>query len=114
MLVNKRVLSIGTDAELLRLRDAVLRCAGFEVSSLKNEQDALKTIRTGDCGVLLMCYSLPVAVRKNLSDAFRSHCPGGRIVSIANQQLETPYFGDVLVYGIEGPEALIEAIRGTS
>jgi CheY-like chemotaxis protein len=111
---NKRVLSIGSEPELLRLRHAVLRYAGFDVRTLENEQEAIETIRAGDCGVLLLCYSLPVNMREHLHDVFRSHCPDNKIVAIANQQLDTPYFGDVLVYGIDGPEALIQAIQGNS
>jgi len=52
---------------------------------------------------------------QNCSSSFGSslpaNCPGGRIVAITNEQTETPEFADTFVYGVEGPEALIEAIR---
>jgi hypothetical protein len=46
-----------------------------------------------------------------LAEAFRQHCPGGSIVAITNEQMEKPDVADTFVYGVEGPEALIEAIR---
>lgn len=44
---------------------------------------------------------------------FREHCPEGRIIAITNRPVaETPKEEDELVYGVEGPEILIDAIRG--
>lgn len=107
-----RVLSVGSDPELLWLRHAVLKHAGFDVETITDAKEALEKIRAGSCDVLLVCYSFEVGTRKQLADTFRSRCPDGRIVSITNRQAAPPYFGDVLVYGIEGPEALIDAIEG--
>lgn len=112
MRANKRVLSIGSDPELLLLRQAVLKSAGFDVQTISNAGEALEKVRAGFCGILLVCYSFDVETRKELADTFRSQCPNGRIVSISDRRPDIPYFGDVLVYGLEGPEALIEAIKG--
>jgi CheY-like chemotaxis protein len=114
MPAKKQVLSIGSDTELLLLRHAVLKSAGFDVQTVSDAKDALEKIRTGYCGVLLICYSFEVETRKELADTFRHHCPNGRIVSISDRQPDVPYFGDVLVYGLDGPEVLIEAIQGNS
>ena len=105
-----KVLSVGNDPELMWLRDAVLRSAGFEVLTTLDEKEGVARIERGDCGVLLMCYSLPLLSRKRLAESFRANCPQGRIVTITNQK-EEPEFADVAVFGVEGPEALIEAIR---
>lgn len=88
----QRIISVGTDPELLWLRNAAL-------------------IQRGDCGTLLICYSLREPIRQMLADAFRKHCPEGRIVEITNQRMEKSDFADTFVYGVEGPEALIDAIR---
>ena len=106
----RKVISLGTDKELLLLRHAVLRSAGFEVHTADDEKKALALVRGGPCGVLLLCYSLPYETRERLSEAFRECCPSNRIVAIANQKVEKPEFADALVYGVEGPEALIEAL----
>jgi DNA-binding response OmpR family regulator len=108
-----KVLSVGNDPELLWLRDAVLRSAGFDVLTTVELKDGLSTIERGYCDVLLMCYSLPLLSRKRLAETFRVNCPQGRIVTITNQKGE-PEYADVVVYGVDGPEALIEAIRTAS
>jgi DNA-binding NarL/FixJ family response regulator len=95
----------------VKLRNFVLQEAGFNVISTLDEHDALARIEQGDCGVLLMCYSLPIEVRKKLAETLRSFCPGSRIVAIANKHVDEPFFADMFVYGVEGPEALIEALR---
>jgi hypothetical protein len=108
---NLKVISVGANVELLWLRDAVLQTAGFEVLTSSSETEALNFIARGDCGVLLVCYSLSFAVRQRLAKAFRQHCPEKRIVAITNQPLEKPDFADGFVYGVEGPEVLIDTIR---
>lgn len=112
MPAKKQVLSIGSDPELLLLRHAVLKSAGFDVQTISDANKALEKIRAGYCGVLLLCYSFEVETRRQLADTFRSYCPNGRIVAISDRQPDMPYLGDVLVYGLDGPEALIEAIHG--
>jgi DNA-binding response OmpR family regulator len=108
---SRKVLLLGTNPELLWLREAVLRCAGFDVMTSLDLTDGLSRIERGDCSVLLLCYSLPFPSRKRLAETFRANCPRGRIVTVMNQKGE-PEFADVVVYGIDGPEALIDAIRG--
>ena len=107
------VLSVGANPELVGLRNYVLQDAGFDVTSTLHEHEALARIERGDCEVLLICYSLPKEVRRKLVEALRRFCPGSRCVAISNQQMEKPEFADTHVYGVEGPEALIEAVSGS-
>jgi DNA-binding NtrC family response regulator len=107
-----KVLSVGADWELLWLRDAVLRTAGFNVFTTSDNQQVLQKIKNGECGVLLMCHSTPKATREYLAQIFRESCPDGKVIAITNENIkEVPAFADDLVYGIEGPEALIDAVR---
>jgi hypothetical protein len=54
-------------------------------------------------------------MRYSLITKFREHCPKGRIVAITNQAIvEPPREVDNLVYGIDGPEALIDAIQAAA
>jgi DNA-binding NarL/FixJ family response regulator len=105
-----KVLSVGKYPELMWLRHAVLCSAGFDVLTTLDLKEGLTHIERGQCGVLLMCYSLTLLSRKRLAETFRANCPEGRIVTITNEKSE-PEFADVSVYGVEGPEALIAAIR---
>jgi DNA-binding NarL/FixJ family response regulator len=104
------VISVGTNTELVRLRHFVLQEAGFNVVSTFDEHDALSRIERGECGVLVMCYSLGKSIRQRLSEALRRFCPESRIIAITNEHMDKPDFADTFVYGVEGPEALIEVI----
>jgi hypothetical protein len=109
---NKLVISVGTLPELLWLREAVLKNAGFDVITITDERQALAKIKTVDCGVLLLCYSIDDETRQQLTQKYREACPDGRIVAITNAPLQPPPEADKFVYGVEGPEALIAAVGG--
>jgi vacuolar-type H+-ATPase subunit F/Vma7 len=104
------VISVGANAELVGLRNFVLQEAGFHVFSTLDEHEALARIERGECGVLLVCYSLAESVRRRLADALRKSCPISRMVLITNEHIDKPEFADFFVYGVEGPEALIDAV----
>ena len=105
-----KIVSVGGDHELLWLRNTVLQSAGFKVLTTEDESTALEQISQMDCGVLLVCYSLPPPARNRLAKSFREKCPDGRIIAIANRKIEKPEFADAFVYGLEGPENLISTI----
>jgi hypothetical protein len=110
--VGPKVLSVATDSELLWLRHAVLQSAGFEVFSTQIESEALARMRAGECHAILLGHSLSSSARRRLSQAARKSCPLARIIEITNRKVEKPEFADIFVYGFDGPEALIEAVRG--
>ena len=112
---KRNVISVGTLPEVVSLREAVLKSVGYEVFSTASPEEALSRIRSGDCGVLLLCYSVRDLWRGQLVREFRLKCPHGRIVAITNSKIdEVPKEVDELVFGIEGAEALIDAVRGNA
>ena len=60
----------------------------------------------------LLCYSVEEQSREHITKAFRELCPDGRIVSITNWPLKQSPDADAIVYGVDGPNALISAVRG--
>ena len=105
------VLSVGNDPQLLALREAVLRSAGFTVLSASDPATALSHMNSISCAVLLLCYSLPLDIRRKLASTFHRCCPSGRVVAITNEPQSRPPVGaDSFLYGIEGAEALIETV----
>ena len=108
---KQKIISVGTYPELLLLRHAVLVKAGFDVHTTGSEKEAMQFMQNGDCAVLLLCYLLPLDVRKRLAENFRTYCPTSRIIAITNEKLENPDFAHGFVYGFDGPEVLIEALR---
>jgi len=112
-MTSRTVLSLGANAELLWLREVVLQNAGFDVFTTSDPKEATLKTQAGNCGVLLLCHSLETEFRRKLANEFRRSCPEGRIVAITNEKVaELPANTDALVYGLEGPEALIAALHG--
>ena len=112
-LPKAKVISIGTLPELLALRAAVLEAAGFQVFTTSNENHALLRIENADCAVLLLCYALEEDTRERLIKKFREKCPTGRIVALVNSPMsQPPAEADAFLFGVEGAEALIDAVRG--
>src|SRR6266498_376904 len=92
--VSTTIISVGANAELVRLRNFVLQEAGFNVVSTLDEHDALARIERGECGVSLVCYSVGKAVRQRLAETFRKFCPDSRIVAITNEHMDKADFAD--------------------
>ena len=108
-----RVISIGTDSNLLALRQAVLELGGFEVLTTSRMPLAQALMKHRRCGVLLLCYSVPENWRKTLIRSFRESCPNGRIVGIVASGQNQPSDGfDEVISSTDKADALLEAISG--
>lgn len=109
---SRNIISVGRNAELVSLRQAVLESAGLSVFSTLDPSAAVSRMGFGNFGLLLLCYSLPGSVREHLARQFRDCCPHGRILAISNKQVdESMLYADAVVYGIEGAEALLDSVR---
>jgi hypothetical protein len=112
-LQSTRVVSIGTDSNLLALRQAVLELGGFEVLTTSSMPLAQSLMKHHRCGVLLICYSVPENWRKTLIRSFRESCPGGRIVGIVASRVKRPSDDfDEVICSTDKADALLEAISG--
>ncbi len=109
---QQAILSVGAHPELVSLRDAVLKSVGLNVFSTVDAEEAYRRIEADGLALLLLCYSLSQPQRKRLAERFRACCPRGRIISITNEKPEeSAIYGDYVFYGMEGAEALIDAVR---
>jgi len=109
----KTVISVGALPRLLSLRQAILESAGYRVYTTTDASEAKEKMADGNCGVMVMCYSVPHECRQELIQQFRAHCPEGRIVAITNRPVTQPASEvDDMVYGVEGPEVLLGAVQG--
>ena len=109
------VLSVGSFQDLLWTRSQILQAAGYRVISTSNPEEADARIADAECGVLLICYSIREEWRNHLIHDFREHCPQGRVVAITNVPFSRPPIeADEFIYGVEGPEALLDVIARQS
>lgn len=107
------VLSVGSIPDLLWLRAQVLYVAGYEVISCSRAEEADLRLRNSRYDTLLLCYSISDDWQKILIAHFREYCPEGRVVAISNVPFaRMPEGADRIVYGIEGAEALLNAVSG--
>lgn len=110
---RQTVLSVGAIPQLLILREAILASAGFQVFTTSDPREAEKKISEGHWHILLLCYSLEAEWQHKLIQQFRATYPQGRVVAITNHPItERRDEVDRMVYGIDGPEFLIDAVRG--
>jgi DNA-binding NtrC family response regulator len=110
---KRAVISVGSIPELLSLREQILEFEGYDVFSTAVPQEADLLITRRHYDVLLICYSVSVNWRKRLIENFRVNCPQGRVVLITNRPVAQPAKdADALVYGLDGPEALMHAVTG--
>jgi len=76
------VLSFSFEKDLLTRRDAALRSVGYKVFSTTSEACVRFEIQMGQCGVLLFCYTVPDAIRRDLAGLFQRHCEDGVIAFV--------------------------------
>ena len=75
--------------------------------------EAVSAMERSPFDVMLLCYSVRKQWRTTLVHKFRDTCRDGRIVAITDQPLmQIPNDVDQVVYGIDGPDALMRALRG--
>jgi hypothetical protein len=108
-----RVVSIGTNSNLLALRHAVLELGGFEVLSTSSMPLAQALTRHQRCGVLLLCSSVPENWRRALIQSFRESCPHGHIVGIVGGDLKRVSDSfDEVISSTDKADALLDAVSG--
>ena len=105
------VLSFSNDPEELRAREAAIRSSGFDVISVSSEVAARFEIEMGRCGVLLICYTIPPSVAKELAGLFRVNCPTGVIIVISTEQKPILGDADVIIPASHGPDAILRSLH---
>lgn len=88
-----------------------MRSGGFEVFSVLSDTQARFEIEMGRCGVLLMCFRLFPEQLQELTGLFRRYCPDGRVIFAMGEDREPPIDPDFVVRDVDGPRALLTALR---
>jgi hypothetical protein len=79
---DNTVLSFSFERDLLPQREDALHRVGYHVFSTTSEACVRFEIQMGQCGVLLLCYTIPDAIRRDLTALFERHCHSGVIVLV--------------------------------
>ena len=110
------VLSLSFDAEKLKLREDILREAGFQVVTAYSPGQARFEIESNRCKIFITSSLVPDIVNRDLVNLFRRINPMGLVILvygshaalIAAHEPEV----DVRVPESSGPDALLPIIRG--
>jgi hypothetical protein len=105
------VLSLNPDGQKLHGQESVLRENGFEIISAATPLQARFEIERGRCGIFLTSYITPLAIYRDLANLFRRTCPNGLVIFLMEHPDDNIADADVLLWGEEPPEAIIQAIR---
>ena len=105
------VLSFSNDPEQLREREAAIRNSGFGAISVSSEIAARFEIEMGRCGVLLICYTIPPLVAKELAGLFRVSCPTGLIIAVTTDRKTVSGDADLIIPSADGPDGIIRALH---
>lgn len=105
------VLSFSNDPEQLLERETAIRNGGFGVLSVSSEVAARFEIEMGRCGVLLICYTIPPQVARELAGLFRVSCPAGLIVLVTPDGKTFLGEADLVIPASEGPDAIVRALN---
>lgn len=103
------LLSVGSEPDLLLLRNQVLRGAGYYVNSQTNIDEALRVFRRGDFDLVIMCHSVPEADKVKLITAIRKSRPSTPIV-IVRRDGESTSLADGSVHSLDGVNALLNCV----
>ncbi len=79
---DNTVLSFSFRKGLLPPRQAALRDAGYKVFSTTSEACVRFEIQMGQCGVLLLCYTVPEPIQHELVRLFKRSCEDGVIAYV--------------------------------
>ena len=107
-----RVLMLGSVRELALYQAEVLHLHGFHAQIATNREQALDLIRLAEYDVVVVSYTLPDAVVRELSAEMRECGPQCPVIAIANTRLPDRTINpDKMILADEGPAALINALR---
>ncbi|MDP9039982.1 MAG: response regulator [Acidobacteriota bacterium] len=105
------ILVVCDDEVLLRTRAAVLDRTGAEVLSSRREH-ALALQQDTPCRLVLLCHSIPLSLRTDLTHHIRLHWPDTRILLVlpATSSTGEPYSPDFDDYVPCEPALLVERV----
>ena len=108
-----RVISLSLNPDLLWLREALLKQAGFDVVSTIDPEQALLTIQAAGFDLLLLCFSLSDSIQERVARQFQQSRPGKRIIAVGSQKdgSSPPAYADIFLNGEDGPDALMAALQ---
>ena len=105
------LLLYGSNAELLEIRQMVLRSAGHEARGTTDPKELAQIMQIAPPDVLILCHSLLEAERVRILGLIPSLCPETKSLVLLAGQGSSPEAHHANLETIEGPKRLLEVIE---
>ena len=111
--MKPRVLSVSNDGVVLSTRNEVLAQAGYDVTTKIEAEQAVACLGERAFEVVVLGDSIQTSLRHQLARRFKATRPSTAVVMLFRNGEPPPPKGsvDALVGSMDGPEALLLAIR---
>ncbi len=104
-----RILSIGTDSDLLSTRNLVLRKAGYAVAGATDLPRAIELLRRAWFDIVILCHAIPKNQREEAIGKIRDVQPRASVIALQATS-ETPDAPVDAVIESFNPEHLLQSI----
>ena len=104
--MSHRILSVSYDGGLLETREAILRAAGYNVTSAEGFQAAIEECHSGNFDLVIIGHSIPRRDKDAIIKAFREHCKAP-VISLL-RVMEQPLPGTMSI--TPDPATLLKAV----
>ena len=104
------LLSVGAQPELLRLRNAVLRNAGYYVHAETSVYEAMHLCLRSDFDLVILCHTIPEAEKMKLLTAIKTVTPSTPVIIARDSDTRTQ--ADASVDSLDSPGALLSCVAG--
>ena len=110
---QKQILSAGSNAALLRLRNSFIQTAGYHVVTTKESQLVVEIAAQQPFDAVVLCNSMPLRVREELARELKKRIPTVPLVIICEHEEQRSFheLADKVVVAEHGvSQPLMEAI----
>ena len=105
------LLLYGSNAELLEIRQMVLRSAGHESRGTTDPNELAQFMQFTSADVLILCHTLPEAERVRILGLIPSLCPKTKALVLLAGRRSSPEAHHANLETIEGPKRLLQVIE---
>jgi DNA-binding response OmpR family regulator len=110
-MIARRILSIEYNAPVLETRNAILRAAGYEITSASTFYQALERLQENRFDLVLVGRSIPGVQLRGFLELVQLKAPAARTMVLRDSSQDKDFRADYLHDPDQGPEALLSAVH---
>ena len=107
--MQKRIIGVFQDAELLRVHVEALESAGHHVCPARNLHELKKHLEAGECDVVVIGPTIPRQEKLRIAHFVKQHAPGYHLIEVYGDSPELEMAHDHIPHS-EGCLLLLDAL----